>query len=83
MKIGWATVNLPATGFIPVVLGILHYSNYGVAEVAKTFGTPVFAGKTETLREFRYEKIRYVHAIRGKLSGDSTKQPASALPLTD
>ena len=42
-----------------------------------------FAGKTETLREFRYKKIRYVHAIRGKLSGDSTKQPASALPLTD
>ena len=27
-----------------------------VAEVAKTFGTPVFAGKTETLGEFRYEK---------------------------
>jgi len=28
-----------------------------VAEVAKTFGTPVFEGKTETLGEFRYKKI--------------------------
>ncbi len=30
---------------------------YGVAEVAKTFGTPVVAGKTETLGEFCYKKI--------------------------
>jgi len=28
-----------------------------VAEVAKTFGTQVFEGKTETLGEFRCKKI--------------------------
>lgn len=30
---------------------------YGVADVAKTFGTPVVAGKTGTLGEFRYKNI--------------------------
>jgi|GEM_PF-6230712 len=31
-----------------------------VAEVAKTFGTQIFAGKTETPGEFRYKKKIYV-----------------------